>query len=588
MTGKAEPNSGLFGGRYAIGSVIGVGASASVYEADEIGAAPGEDRRIALKILHPHLADRPEVRAAFLREGARARGLRHPNIVAVHGCGLHDAGGVTLAWIALDLVEGVSLADWINQHGRMTVPEAVAVASGTLAALRAAHQLGIVHRDVTPRNIMLARSQADQAIAAFQVRVLDFGLADAAGGTTVGSDVLLAGDNGGEATVVGSAHYMSPEQAQGRPITAAGDLYQAGAVLYFLLTAQPPYPRDTLEQVLAAQVSAPPPVPSALVPSASPLDRVVTKALAKDPARRYADAYAFGEALRGSLASLALSGHGYQPTLVMAAASPSRSSTLPATASGAAPTLPARPSGAGEVRAGGLSTSPARPAGTSTAAAVRSASRPPLPPAPEPERSPAVGLAIAGIAAVAVLAVGSAVVGNQPATAPLPSPAPLVSAIPSLTPTPTPSPSNPVLVTVPMLYGTLTDAENELTSLGLRLGRVSRVDSAEAADQILEQSPDRGLQVAWGTVVKVKVASGFNTVPTVADLSFDRAVSALKAAGFTCLDAQQPFATIVGTTPAVGTRARLGTPIALAWDSPASVSPSPSPDSASPLPSSGG
>ena len=190
-------------------------------------SAHSRSRRVAVKILHPHLADRPEVRAAFLEEASRAEGLHHQNIVAVRGCGLHDAGGVTLAWIALDLVEGTSLADLVARQGRLTVGEAATVMDGTLAALGAAHALGIVHRDVTPRNIMLTRKDADEAISAVQVRVLDFGLSDVAGGTTVGGDVLLTGGQDAGTTVVGSAAYMSPEQAQGRPITEAGDLYEA-------------------------------------------------------------------------------------------------------------------------------------------------------------------------------------------------------------------------------------------------------------------------------------------------------------------------------------------------------------------------
>ncbi len=586
MTAGTGAHNGLFGGRYAIGSVIGVGASASVYEAEDVRAA-AESRRLALKILHPHLADRPEVRDAFLLEASRARGLQHPNVVAVHGCGLHDAGGVTLAWIALDLVEGPSLADWVAEHGRMTVPEAAAVALGTLAALGTAHQLGIVHRDVTPRNIMLAR-RTDEPIAAYQVRVLDFGLADAAGATTVGGDVLLAGNDGSGATVVGSAHYMSPEQTQGLPIAATGDLYQTGAVLHFLLTARPPYPRDTLEQVLTAQVAAPPPVPSALVPSASPLDRVVTKAMAKEPSRRYPDAYSFGVAVRGALASLALSGHGYQPTMVMGAA-PSRPVTSSARMPDAASTTP-RQSGAGSspVTAGSSNPTPTRgptraPSGPPSSARVPP--RPSLPSVQEPERGPAAGLAIAGIAVVAVLAVASAIMGNQSAAAPLPgvtSPASLVPS-PVASPSPSPSPANPVLVTVPTLHGTLADVHDELRRMGLRLGRVTRIDSAAVAGQILEQSPDAGLQVAWGSVVKVDVASGFNSVPAVAELSYDQAVSALRGSGFRCTDAPQPIATILGTTPAAGTRAQVDTPVALVWSD--SVAPSPTPESPSPGPS---
>jgi serine/threonine-protein kinase len=548
--------------------VIGVGASASVYEAEDVAAASGPLRRVALKILHPHLAGVPAVREAFLREAARARDLRHPNIVGVLDCGLQDAGGVELAWIALDLVEGISLAEWVAQRGRMTVPEAVAVATGTLAALGEAHRLGIVHRDVNPRNIMLASAPPDEPVAAHQVRVLDFGLADTVGGTTLGGDVLLADGRTTAASVVGSVHYMSPEQAQGLPIRSAGDLYQVGAVLYFLVTGQPPYPRDKLENVLAAQVSAPPPVPSALVPSARPLDRVVTRAMAKDPARRPVDTYAFAEALRGALSSLALAGNGYQPTLVMAAA-------------------PARPATTGD--GGSRTTRPPATGtewpGTAPAPATSAGARPPLPSA-GPARSPATGIAITGIAIVAVLAVGSAV-ASSPTTAALPpsaSPSASATVTPTPAPSPSPSPSSPALVTVPPLSGTLADARAELKKLGLRVGPITRVLSPEAADQVLEQSPDAGLQVAWGTRVRVKVASGSNLVPNVADLPYGDAVSALRAAGFACTDTELPSATIAGTVPAAGVEVAVGSIVSLSWSAPtsgptlpASGTPDPSP-----------
>ena len=556
MTAPADLGSSLFGGRYAIGGVLGVGASASVYEAEDTGAAPGEGR-VAVKILHPHLADRPPVRAAFLSEAARVQGLRHPNVVAVRGRGLHDAGGVPLAWIALDLVDGPSLADLVAGHGRLTVAEAGAVLEGTLAALGAAHALGLVHRDVNPRNILLAR-EADDPISASQVRVLDFGLADAVGGTTVGGDILLAGTQEAGTGVVGSAAYMSPEQARGLPITEAGDLYQAGAVLYFLLTGQQPYPRESARQVLAAHVSAPPPVPSALVSSASALDRVVTRAMAKEPSRRYPDAYGFRDAIRGALASARISGEGrHQATRVIEPAGPAW--------------LPATPPASGRVVDAGTGRFPV--------------------PSVTAERSPAAALAVAGIAAVAVIAVATAILGGNRTVAGALAGVPPTETPAAATPTPSrnvqpsPGPSRPVLVEVPALYGTIGDARGELRAVGLRLGAVSRVDSPQPDGTIIEQSPDTGVQVAWGTVVKVKVASGTNTVPVVSGLGYDEAMAVLRAAGFTSRDVPAEGATVVDSMPAAGSRTPVGTAVALTWSGGAQATPGPGADTASPSPS---
>jgi eukaryotic-like serine/threonine-protein kinase len=208
------------------------------------------------------------------------------------------------------------------------------------------------------------------------------------------------------------------------------------------------------------------------------------------------------------------------------------------------------------------------------------------------ERSPAAALAVAGIAAVAVIAVATAILGGNRTVA-----GALASVLPTQTPaaaTPTPSPtvqpspgpSRPVLVRVPALYGTVGDARGELRALGLRLGTVTRVDSPRPDGTILEQSPDSGVQVAWGTVVRVKVASGTNTVPVVAGLGYDEAMAALRAAGFTSADVPGDGATVVdSSTPAAGTRAAVGTAVSLTWTGVAPATPVPGPDPGSPSPS---
>ncbi|WP_411701256.1 serine/threonine-protein kinase, partial [Conyzicola sp.] len=305
----------LIDGRYRLGELLGVGGSASVFAADDLADlddAGQPSSRVALKMLHPHLCETEASRDAFLREARQAQALRHPNIVAVRAYGLHDTGGVTMAWIALDLVDGESVGELVAARGRLDVTDAATVLDGVLAGLAVAHAAGLVHRDISPANVLITAH--DGELLASHVLLVDFGLADVTGRTAVGRDVLLAesvGDSVTDATatdigVIGNAAFMSPEQAQGKPVRAAGDLYQAGALLYFLLTGRVPYPRDTTAQVLEAHVSAPPPVPSVLAPAARPLDRVVTRAMTKTPARRFRHAAEFRAAIATAVEAVAL------------------------------------------------------------------------------------------------------------------------------------------------------------------------------------------------------------------------------------------------------------------------------------------
>ena len=575
------PLGTLFGGRYRLRGLLGVGGSAAVYEADDLEQpTPDGPLRVAVKILHPHLCATEEERAAFLREAHRAGQLRHPNIVAVRASGVHDAGGMTMAWIALDFVEGTTLADWVEAVGPLPPVAAGSVVRGVLAGLGEAHRAGLVHRDVSPRNVILEGAGEPRVtnLEPAMARVLDFGLSDLAGRTTVGTDVLLSeGDNDRVAGVVGNPEYVSPEQARGREVSAAGDIYQAGALLYFLLTGQAPYPRATAAQVLEAHISAPPPVPSALVHAARPLDRIVTRAMAKEPEDRFPDAAAFAGALDAELARVGLTqlrsgvAATYNPTRVLAVA--------------ARPELPgsdrAQRYGVPEER---LTSSPdARTRRPATSSTVLSESQP-------AQRNTAAIVAVTAIVGVALVAVVSTFAAPVISAHPLPSGLPSVTEPASPTPTPTPTPTRASLsaqVSVPTLHGKLTAAERALRQAGLTLGQVSRTESAEPAGTVLGQSPDPGAVVARGTAVDLEIASGSNLIPATAGLSAAAAVATLESAGFRAATNQavvDATAIVLRTEPAEGTVLRLGVTITLILDGGPTPTPTttPTPTSSAP------
>lgn len=503
--------SALIGGRYQVQRSLGVGGTAAVYAASDLLDAARPE--VAIKVLHPTLSGDPAVRAAFLREGERVAGLNHPNIVAVRDWGTHDAGGVELAWIAFDRVPGGDLADWVAANGPMPPEQAAAVMADVLRGLDAAHRAGLVHRDLSPRNVLL-----DDGVA----KIVDFGLADGTGRTAVGADPLLADTD--PRGVVGSAQYMSPEQAAGQPVGPAGDLYAAGAVLYFLLTGEQPYPRQTTEQVVQAVLAAPPPVPSAVVAAARRLDVVVTTAMTKDPHQRFADADAFIEAL--AVAST-------RPT----AASVTSTRVLPALASAPGPA----------------------------------------------RRAPTSAGWIAGVTAAVILAMtgAAAYAGVSGAFAPQ-LPVPVTSSA-----TPSPSPSEAKVV-VPAVFGSIDQAEQALASAGLRIGTIRKADSAENADTVLSQKPAAGKKVAAGTAVNLVIATGLNVVPRLTGLTAAAAGAKLTTAGFSVSSDQPdlgPTAVVVGSTPASGTRERLGVTVTLLVQAPAEPSAEPSASPSAPTPS---
>ena len=260
-------------GRYRIVQKIGSGGMADVWLADDTHL----QRRVALKVLHARFAQDKEFIERFRREAEAAAGLQHPNVVAVFDRG--DVEGTY--YIAMQYLEGRSLKELID--GGLSPEQAVRLIRQVLEGARFAHRHGIVHRDLKPQNVIV---DADS-----KATVTDFGIARAGV-----SEITQAG------SVMGTPHYLSPEQAQGFEVTAVSDLYSVGVMLYEALTGRVPFEADSAVAVAMKQVSQIPQRPSSINPQVSPaLDAVVMRALEKEPGQRFQSADAFIAALDAAL-----------------------------------------------------------------------------------------------------------------------------------------------------------------------------------------------------------------------------------------------------------------------------------------------
>ena len=272
--------------RYRVDSPIARGGMSSVYR----GADTRLDRPVAIKIMDPRFADDRSFVERFEREARSAAQLHHPNVVTVHDQGV-DGDHV---FLVMELVDGGTLRDLIDARGALDVPLALSVAEPMLAALAAAHDAGLVHRDVKPENVLIGRTGAPPTGV---VKVADFGLvrAVASSGTTSSSIIL------------GTVAYLAPEQVTTGNAAERGDVYSAGIVLYELLTGRAPYTGDTAISVAYRHVNDDVPAPSSVVPGIPPaLDNLVLRATRRDLEARPADAGAFLHELRQIRAALGL------------------------------------------------------------------------------------------------------------------------------------------------------------------------------------------------------------------------------------------------------------------------------------------
>src|SRR5215216_189408 len=260
----------LFDGRYRILRKLGSGGMANVYlaEDEELG------RRVAIKILNDRHASDDSFVERFRREAKNAAGLSHPNIVSVYDRG--EAEGTY--YIAMEYLEGRSLKDRIVSDGPLPISAAVEVTRQILRAIGFAHRRGIVHRDIKPHNVLLVQEGPGDGEPRF--KVTDFGIS-----RTTASQMTEAG------SIIGTAQYLSPEQARGAPVDQRSDIYSVGVLLYELLTGSVPFTGDTPVEIAMKHLSAVPEPPSKKRPDVPRgLDLAVVRALAKDPEERFQSA----------------------------------------------------------------------------------------------------------------------------------------------------------------------------------------------------------------------------------------------------------------------------------------------------------
>jgi beta-lactam-binding protein with PASTA domain len=258
-----EPGT-IIDGRYEVLQRVGSGGMADVYLASDqlLG------RKVAVKVLHHRFAEDQEFVERFRREASSAAGLSHPNVVSVFDRGEWDG----TYYIAMEYLPGRTLKAVVREHGALEPAAAIDVVVQVLRAVRFAHRRGVIHRDLKPHNVILDEEG--------RAKVTDFGIARAGA-----SDMTLTG------SIMGTAQYLSPEQAQGHAVSESSDLYAIGVVLYELLTGKVPFEGETAVTIALQHISREPPPPSALNPAVpAALDAIVLRALRKEPAQRYQSA----------------------------------------------------------------------------------------------------------------------------------------------------------------------------------------------------------------------------------------------------------------------------------------------------------
>jgi beta-lactam-binding protein with PASTA domain/tRNA A-37 threonylcarbamoyl transferase component Bud32 len=522
----------VLGGRYRLVELLGQGGMATIYRARDNQL----ERDVAVKVLRPEYGADPDFNERFRHEAQSAASLNHPNVVSVFDYGTGEVG----PFIVMELVEGEDLSTIIRRGGALPPRAAARLVVQAARALEAAHQRGVVHRDVKPGNILVARDG--------RVKVADFGIARA----VAESSLTLPG------TTLGSVHYFSPEQARGELATPRSDIYSLGIVLYELLTGRRPWTGDTAAAIATARLTGAIPSPAKVhggIPGS--LDSIVRRALATNPEDRFATAEDMAEALDLFIAESAAT-EGARPShargtgAAAAGAAAAGAATAGGAAAGAAAGATGRPGSEGVAGV-------ARPNPNAAVNYPRDAyagGRPPQPPmvaldpADEPEPrgispwtwvSAILAIAILGLAAFAVIKLT-----GSPDASPLPQ------------------------VVVPDLVGKpFEEARQAALAVGLKVEQVAFEVSTLPPGTVTKQDPAADASVESGSTIQLTMARGPDGVamPDLRGRTEQDGVNLIAAAGLLvgvrseAYDPLYPAGSIVSTSPGPNEIVLPGSPV---------------------------
>jgi len=518
----------VLAGRYEVGELIGRGGMAEVH----IGHDTRLGRTVAIKILRSDLARDPSFLARFRREAQAAAALNHPAIVAVYDTGedthVEPGGGTAhVPFIVMEYVEGHTVRDILGDGQAVPIDEAIEITAGVLSGLEYSHHAGIVHRDIKPANVMITPTGA--------VKVMDFGIARAVADSAATMTQTHA--------VIGTAQYLSPEQARGETVDARSDIYSTGCLLFELLTGRPPFIGDSPVAVAYQHVREAPAKPSDLAPDVPEvLDRITLKALAKERTARYSSAAEF----RNDLENAVRGGHITAPSIGVAAAGAAGAAALAATQ------VQGPLENATQVMSPAVAAASNPWETTGVPAAVPPGQQPggPLqeegPPDDGDGKKRGLMWALIAVGVVALAAIITMIMINRAPDAPEEVPVPTFSA------TTTPA-----------------QAQEALEAVGLEFLKAIDQESQEPKDTFVRSTPESGTPVPVGTEVTVFFSAGPDAVivPNVAGLSQEQARAEIEAAGLVVATVEPEDngtvkkGLVTRTDPAADASAAVGSPV---------------------------
>lgn len=521
--------------RYELGEPIGRGGMADVFEAFDTRL----NRTVAIKILRSDLAHDPAFIARFRKEAQAAAALNHPTIVAVYDTGedIYGEGrsATNVPYIVMEYVDGTTLRDIIKSGRKLPPERGLRIIAGVLDALAYSHRHGIIHRDIKPANIMIARSG--------EVKVMDFGIARALADA---SNTMTGGQ-----TVMGTAQYLSPEQAKGEAVDARSDLYSAGVLLYELLTGKPPFSGESPVAIAYQHVSEIPTYPSEIDPAIpKSVDNVVMHALNKSAKDRYQSAEEFQADVERIMAGIPISKES-QPKPKPLPTNKSQGQVKTKTRGSSVLVLLAL---AG-VFVGGVTVWLAMQIFGFDA---NSRTIVPSLEGLTVERATILlqdeGLILGQITPENSERPQGTIISQSPNAGVEVTPGQIVNVTVS---------AGVSKVTVPRLIGLISvdDARKVLADVGLRLGPVTETDSEQNAGVVLGSNPPEGTAVEAGTQVAITVSSGLKVVPQVVGLTEAQAITDLTNLGFSVEVLQQvslpeQVGLVIAQAPKPGTKVK--------------------------------